>query len=198
MGLSRIRAVPELAVLRCCAPANWAYTRGRSYSIWLRQYLPAQPRGRHTPARDPADDHEALNIYIRRPASSCACATHYFRLLAGKILAASAQPGGTAQRDHLTGLACLMGAQNIQIRSGARPIRPWRPSPRRVGARYVRRFPVSVRFGPGPTEGGGHPRAQAARPAGPSARSRRGLAAAGEDIELTRPGKSHPSVMLAG
>jgi hypothetical protein len=48
-------------------------------------------------------------------------------------------------------------------------------------------FPVSVRFGPGPTKGGRHPRAQAAR-----------LAAVGEDIELMRPGKSHPSVMLPG
>jgi hypothetical protein len=74
---------------------------------------------------------------------------------------------------------------------------PGRPD-RRVGARYVRRFPVSVSFGPGPAEGGGHLRAQAARPAGPSARSRSGLAAAGEDIKLTGPGKSHPNVMLPG
>jgi hypothetical protein len=35
----------------------------------------------------------------------------------------------------------------------------------------------------------------ASRPA-QSARSRRGLAAAGEDIKLTRPGKSHPIVKL--
>jgi hypothetical protein len=32
----------------------------------------------------------------------------------------------------------------------------------------------------------------------PSARSRSGLAAVGEDIKLTRPGKSHPSFMLPG
>jgi hypothetical protein len=29
------------------------------------------------------------------------------------------RPGSTAQRDHLTGSACLVGAQNIQIRNGA-------------------------------------------------------------------------------
>jgi len=40
--------------------------------------------------------------------------------------------GSTAQRDHLTGSACLAGAQNIQIRNGARlhqttaPDRPYR------------------------------------------------------------------------
>jgi hypothetical protein len=91
------------------------------------------------------------------------------------------------------------GADHPHLRaSGASLSHSARRAERRVGARYVRRFPVSVRFGPGPTEGGGHPRAQAARPAGPSAWSRRGLAAAGEDIKLTRPGKSHPGVMLAG
>jgi hypothetical protein len=66
---------------------------------------------------------------MRSRAWSSERTTHYFRHV-GKILAASAQPGGTAQRDHLTRLACLMGTQNIQIWSGARPIRPWCPSTR--------------------------------------------------------------------
>jgi hypothetical protein len=59
-------------------------------------------------------------------------------------------------------------------------------------------FPVSVRFGPGPTEAvGTRELRRRGRPV-QSARSRSGLAAAGEDIKLTCPGRSHPSAMLPG
>jgi hypothetical protein len=35
------------------------------------------------------------------------------------ILTNQRRSGSTAQRDHLTGSACLVGAQNIQIRNDA-------------------------------------------------------------------------------
>ena len=63
----------------------------------------------------------------------------------------------------------------MQALPGQREIRARAPQ-RAVGTRELRR------------------RGRPARPARPGS----GLAAAGEDIELTRPGKSHPSVMLPG
>jgi hypothetical protein len=63
MGLSRIRAVPELAVLRCCAPANWAYT-GPLILDLAAPISSGSAAGATQPRREiQADDHEALNIY---------------------------------------------------------------------------------------------------------------------------------------
>jgi hypothetical protein len=52
-------------------------------------------------ARDPADDHEALNIYS--PSGIVMCVRNALFSACGEDPGASAQPGGTAQRDHLTG-----------------------------------------------------------------------------------------------
>jgi hypothetical protein len=59
-------------------------------------------------------------------------------------------------------------------------------------------FSVSMRFVPGPQRGvGTRELRRRGRPV-PSARSRSGLAAVGEDIKLARPGKSHPVVNHPG
>jgi hypothetical protein len=59
-------------------------------------------------------------------------------------------------------------------------------------------FLVRMRFGPGPQRAvGTRELRRRGRPV-PSARSRRGLAAVGEDIKLARPGKSHLMVVLPG
>ena len=95
------------------------------------------------------------------------------------------------------------------VQTCALPISPQGKHPQTVGyiggseRAMLGASPVSVRFGPGPTEGGGHPRAQAARPAGPvrtvaqrAGRGRRGHRAHAR-VSLTRalcsPGGNRPA-----